>query len=209
MTDLHALLRLRHLSRLFLTGLVALLPIALTLAILYWLGTTAEALLGGLMPDAYYYPGMGLLLGVVLVVLVGLSIQYWAIREFLIWGENLMARLPIVKIVYGSVRDFMDFFAALRTREDFNQVVGIRLGEMRIIGFVTRADLAGMPAALGSRDQIVVYIPLSYQIGGLTVILPRSAVEPLNMSLQDAMRFVLTAGVSKPGAAAGGNSLPK
>ncbi len=202
MTDLHALLRIRHLSRLFLTGLVALLPIGVTLAILYWLGATAEALLGGLMPDAYYYPGMGLLLGLILVVLVGLSIQYWAIREFLIWGENLIARLPIVKIVYGSVRDFMDFFTALRTREDFNQVVSITLGDMRIIGFVTRADLVGMPTALGNSDQIVVYIPLSYQIGGLTVILPRSAVQPLNMSLQDAMRFVVTAGVSKPGPAA-------
>ncbi len=209
MTDLHALLRIRHLSRLFLTGLVALLPIGVTLAILYWLGATAEALLGGLMPDAYYYPGMGLLLGLILVVLVGLSIQYWAIREFLIWGENLIARLPVVKIVYGSVRDFMDFFTALRTREDFDQVVSITLGDMRIIGFVTRPDLVGMPTALGSSDQIIVYIPLSYQIGGLTVILPRSAVQPLNMSLQDAMRFVVTAGVSKPGPAANPKPPPK
>jgi uncharacterized membrane protein len=209
MTNLHALLWIRHLGRLFLTGLVALLPIGVTLAIFYWLGASAEALLGGLMPDAYYYPGMGLLLGVILVILVGLSIQYWAIREFLIWGENLMARLPIVKIVYGSVRDFMDFFTALRTREDFNQVVSITLGDMRIIGFVTRPDLIGMPAALGGADQIVVYIPLSYQIGGLTVILPRSAVEPLNISLQDAMRFVVTAGVSKPAATASDKPLPK
>lgn len=201
MTDLHALLRLRHLSRLFLTGLVALLPIGITLAILYWLGATAEALLGGLMPDAYYYPGMGLLLGVVLVILVGLSIQYWAIRELLVWGENLMARLPFVKIVYGSVRDFMDFFTTLRSREEFSQVVSIALGDLRILGFVTRRDPAGLPAALARPDHIVVYIPLAYQIGGLTVILPRSAVEPVPMSLQDAMRFVITAGVSKPGSA--------
>ncbi len=209
MTDLHGLLRIRHLSRLFLTGLVALLPIGVTLAILYWLGATAEALLGGLMPDAYYYPGMGLLLGVILVMLVGLSIQYWAIRELLIWGENLMARVPFVKIVYGSVRDFMDFFTTLRSREDFSQVVSITLGDMRIIGFVTRRDLAGMPATLGTPDRIVVYIPLAYQIGGLTVILPKSAVEPVNMSLQDAMRFVVTAGVSKPGAAPSGGPGPK
>lgn len=199
--DVRALLWVRYLSRLFLTGLVALLPIGVTLAILYWLGATAEALLGGLMPDAYYYPGMGLLLGVILIMLVGLSIQYWAIRELLIWGENLMARLPFVKIVYGSVRDFMDFFTTLRGREDFSQVVSITLGDMRIVGFVTRRDLAGMPASLGGSDQIVVYIPLAYQIGGLTVILPRSAVEPVNMSLQDAMRFVVTAGVSRPGTA--------
>ena len=65
-----------------------------------------------------------------------------------------------------------------------------------MIGFVTRSDFSSLPAGIGEEGEIAVYLPLSYQIGGYTVIVPRSAVKPVNMSTHRAMGFVVTGGMT-------------
>jgi uncharacterized membrane protein len=68
---------------------------------------------------------------------------------------------------------------------------------MRLVGFVTRENTTELPHARDTGDEIVgVYLPMSYQIGGYTLFVPRSAIERMDMSVEDAMRFVLTAGMS-------------
>jgi len=77
--------------------------------------------------------------------------------------------------------------------------VAVRVSEnIRLIGFVTSEDFSGLPQASKAADKstVGVYLPMSYQIGGYTVYLPKSQVDPLDMSIEDAMRFTLTAGVS-------------
>ena len=77
----------RRASRVFLRGLVVILPIAITLAMVYWLVVSAEALLGGMvrlvLPDRYYRTGLGVLLGIVLVFIAGLTINGWVTRSLL------------------------------------------------------------------------------------------------------------------------------
>jgi uncharacterized membrane protein len=68
--------------------------------------------------------------------------------------------------------------------------------EYRLVGFVTREDFTGLPPNLGSHETIAVYLPMSYQIGGYTLMLPRGSIEALDLSPEDAMRYTLTAGVS-------------
>jgi uncharacterized membrane protein len=99
--------------------------------------------------------------------------------------------------VYLSIRDLLDYFSSEK-QKDFDQVVAIQWGEsgMQVIGLVTQADMARMPAGFDQQDHLLVYIPMSYGIGGFAVLVPRSATRPLNMSMEDAMRFALTAGVT-------------
>jgi uncharacterized membrane protein len=66
-----------------------------------------------------------------------------------------------------------------------------------VLGFVTREDFGTMPVGLGGPDVVAVYLPMSYQIGGYTVLLPRRLVEPVDMSVEDALRFTVTAGMSQ------------
>ena len=82
--------------------------------------------------------------------------------------------------------------------KEFEQVVAVSIGNqgMKVIGFVTQAVSARLPEGLQDEESILVYLPLSYMIGGYTVLLPRSAVQPLDMSMEEAMRFTLTAGVT-------------
>jgi uncharacterized membrane protein len=81
----------------------------------------------------------------------------------------------------------------------------VRLGgtDLRVMGFVTRSDLAGLPAGISEPGMIAVYMPMSYQIGGYTALVPRASVQAVDMTLEEAMRFILTAGVSVPAVAKG------
>jgi len=192
----------RRISRIFLRGLAVILPIAITLAIVYWLVVTAETLLGGIvrlvLPDRYYWTGLGVLLGIVIILLAGLTVNVWFTRALLGRAEALMERIPIVKSVYGTMRDLAAFLSGGKSKERFQKVVMVSINEeMRLIGFLTREDFTDLPTEIAATDDTVaVYLPMSYQIGGFTVYMPRSKVELIDMSIEDAMRFTLTAGMS-------------
>ncbi|HEX6008410.1 MAG TPA: DUF502 domain-containing protein [Burkholderiales bacterium] len=194
----------RRISRIFLRGLVVILPIVITLALVYWLVVSTEALLGGIvklvLPDKYYTSGLGVLLGLILIFVAGLTINVWVTRMLIGWAEALMERIPIVKSIYGAVRDLAEFLSGARSGQRFHKVVVVTIGEnMRLMGFVTREDFSDQPAHIGATsDTIAVYLPMSYQIGGFTVFLPRSSVQPIDMTIEDAMRYTLTAGMSGP-----------
>ena len=190
---------LRFFSKNMLTGLVTILPIALTAYILYWLAVTAETALGGLLravlPDHFYRPGMGLVAGVVVIFCIGLLMHAYVVQRLFGLVEQLVFRVPLIKSLYRGIRDFLDYFSP-RTDQEFDQVVALTLGDMQLIGFVTQSDIERMPADFRADDSVLVYIPLSYMIGGYTVLIPRSSVRPVDMSIEDAMRFTLTAGIA-------------
>lgn len=191
-----------RIGRIMFRGLAAVLPAVLTLYILYWLVWSAENVLGGIMkfvlPSGWYLPGMGLLAGVAVVFLMGVSLNALLVRHLLGWSESLMNRIPVVKTLYGSVKDFIGFFSQAR-EEKFNQVVTVELElggtPMRLLGFVTRTEFGDLPPGIGTEGEVAVYLPLSYQIGGFTAIVPRSAVRPVNISMHRAMGFAVTGGM--------------
>ncbi|HEX4895223.1 MAG TPA: DUF502 domain-containing protein [Solimonas sp.] len=192
----------RKLTGTFFTGLLAVLPILVTLALVMWLMRTAESVLGGLLdillPGSLYLPGMGLLLAIVLIFLVGLGMQGLFVRQFLNWIEDALNRIPLVKTVYGAVRDLTGLMSNKNGRR-FSAVVMVQLPNlpMRLVGFVTVEDLKAAGLACED-DEVAVYLPMSYQIGGYTLLLPRRYLTPLDMGFEEAMRFVITAGLSRP-----------
>lgn len=199
---------MKRLGKIMFQGLVAILPAILTIYILFWLVRMAESMLGGvfkvLLPEGWYIPGMGLLGGLAIIFLVGLALNAILVRSLFGLSERLMNRIPLVKILYGSLKDFVGFFAAKRDSR-FNQVVTIDLEvggkPMRMLGLVTRSDFSDLPPGIGDEGEIAVYLPMSYQIGGFTVIVPRSAVKSVEMSTHRAMGFILTGGMTvDPGA---------
>jgi len=196
---------MNHITRTFFTGLAVTLPVVATLYLLYWATLTTEHALDGLLrfvlPQAVYVPGLGLALGVVLVFLVGLLMRTWVARKIFSWTEKLIYRVPLVKTVYGALRDFTEFLSRPQ-KQGAQQVVLVRLGgtDLRVMGFVTRDDLAGLPPGMSEPGMIMVYMPMSYQVGGYTALVPRASVQPVDMSFEEAMRFTLTAGLSVPAA---------
>ncbi len=191
----------KSINKNILTGLITLVPVILTFYLLYWFVLTTESFLGNVIrsstSEAFYRPGMGVIAGLVVAFFVGLLMQTIIAQQLLSGVERILKRLPIVKSVYLSIRDLLDYFSSEK-KKDFDQVVAISWGDtgMQIIGLVTQADMTQMPVGFDQKDHLLVYIPMSYGIGGFAVLVPRSATRALDMSMEDAMRFALTAGVT-------------
>ena len=187
---------MKWIGRTFARGLLAVLPIAVTVAVLWWLGSMAEGALGELLrlalPEEYYRPGFGIVAGLVVVFLVGLLMHAWLVQQAIRLFENLLERLPLVKTIYGAIRDFAAFFRDDDDGKKLGRPVLLELGGAQLIGFVTRDDAT----ALGLEGHVIVYLPMGYQIGGYTVAVPADAVRSVgDLNTQEAMRFALTAGI--------------
>lgn len=188
---------MKSLGRTFVRGLLAVLPVALTAWVLWWLGSLLERTLGSLLklvlPDEYYRPGFGLLAGAILIFLVGLLTHAWLVRQVIGFLERRIVRLPVIKSIYGTFRDFATFFRQEDQGDGLGRPVLLELNGMQLIGFVTSDDAK----SLGKPGQLVVYLPLGYQIGGYTLVVPPDAVSPIaGLSTQEAMRYAMTAGIT-------------
>lgn len=192
---------MKFISKNILAGLVAILPIVLTLYLLYWFAVTAETALGRMirlfLPESMYWPGMGLVAALLVMFLLGLLMHAYVFRRLFSRGERLLYHMPLIKTVYRAIRDFFDYFSP-SSKKEFEQVVAVNIGDtgMQVIGFVTQAVPERLPEDFRGEESVLVYLPLSYMIGGYTVLIPRSAVRPLDMNMEEAMRFTLTAGVT-------------
>ena len=189
-----------HITTTFLRGLSAVLPAALTVWIVVWLAQSTEALLRPfflfLLPEQYYLPGLGFVLGVAIIYAIGILVQSFVINR--IWEAilRLFEGVPLVKTVYSALSDFLDFFS--HRPSEGSSVVSVDLfdNDTRLIGFVTDKKPTALVEA-GQETQVAVYLPLSYQIGGFTLLVPQSRLTPLEIGVEEAMRLVLTAGIQR------------
>ena len=181
-----------------LTGFITLLPVVLTIYMLFWLAVSSEQIMGGalrwLLPNAFYFPGLGMIAGVVVVFFVGLLMKAIFIRQLFAFGEQILYRLPLIKTIYRVMRDLFDFFSP--KKEGFGQVVIVIFNDMEMIGFITQEETDRLPEAFRNPDSALVYIPMSYMVGGFTLMVPRKNIKPCKMGMDEAMRFVLTAGIT-------------
>jgi uncharacterized membrane protein len=190
---------MRFVTATFLRGLAVILPVGLTLYVLWWIGTTGEQVIGGLLKKLLgvdnYPAGTGLLLGFGVVLTIGLLTRAFLVRRVIALGERILQKMPLVKTIYGPLKDMVALFAQDEKRE-LGQVVLVRVGDTEIdmLGFVTRESLTGITKDEGDRDRICVYLPMSYQLGGFLVMVPRSRVRSLDMSAEQGLRLAITAG---------------
>lgn len=187
---------MKFLGTAFLHGLATLLPVALTVYLVYLMAVTSEDVMGGLLrlviPPEMYWPGLGVVFTVIAITALGLLVRIRLLGFMFNLSDALLSRIPLVKTVYSTIRDLMSFVAATQDKGDTGQPVLVRLFDgVELVGLVTDAN-----PALGDRDnRSLVYLPMSYQLGGYTLSLDKDRLEPLSMSMEDAMRFVVTAGV--------------
>jgi uncharacterized membrane protein len=191
---------MKPISNTFFKGLIAIIPLILTLYLLFWLAGTAELVLGGIFkfffPDSWYIKGLGVLLGLPVVYFFGGFLGSQTFRRLFNVFEELVIQIPFVKGIYTTIRDFSSLFSN-ENKGKFKQVVLVNVppGNGQQIGFITVSDFEEVLHTFIADDQIAVYLPFSYQMGGATVILSRENVVEIDMSVEDAMRFIATAGV--------------
>jgi len=190
------------LGKLFLKGLAVVIPISLTMAILWWLAREAEQILGGLLqsflPEGWYIPGMGVISAVAITILVGLLTHVILFQKLFAIGDTLLNRLPLVKTIYSALKDFIGYLSP-DSQMALSKVVLVKVPgqEFEQLGFVMREDFSRLPLPLTVDEPIAVYLPMSYQIGGYTLFLPRSCLTPVDLSFEEGMKLVITGAISR------------
>lgn len=171
----------------FVRGCLATVPVAATIYILYWIVSAVDDLLG--MP----LPGLGLILVVSFTTLVGFAISNVVGRRAFQLTDRILARLPLVKLLYTSIRDLIGAFMGQKRK--FGRPVAVRPfpgSEVRMLGFMTRDTLA----ALQLPGHVAVYFPQAYNVAGQLVAVPQELIEPLAVPSSELITFLVSGGAS-------------
>jgi uncharacterized membrane protein len=154
------------------------------------------------LPEGWYIPGMGVISAVAMTILIGLLTHVILFQKLFAIGDAILHRLPLVKTIYSALKDFIDYLSP-DSKVAMSKVVLVRIPgqDFEQLGFVTREDFSRLPMKLSVEEPIAVYLPMSYQIGGYTLFLPRECLTPVDMSFEEGMKLVLTGAVSREKAA--------
>jgi uncharacterized membrane protein len=191
--------RHHHLGRIFLTGLLTLIPAVATIYFMVWLIGAVDRIFGKplrwLLPHETYVAGMGIVLAVAIVFGVGVLMHGVLFRQLFRMAEQAMLSMPLVRSIYAALKDLLGLFG--QHKDSALQVVAVTFPgtSWKLLGFVTRQEFTDIAEGVGTPAEVAVYFPMSYQVGGYTLIVPRESVRPVAMSREDAMKFILTAGL--------------
>lgn len=200
---------MQKLRSIFFRGLITFLPIAVTIYILYAGVLIVDNLLGGairlILPETYI-PGLGFLLTIVIIFILGLLLNSLVIGGFWNSIERRLQAIPLVKAVYGPLRDLMNLFSNKGQRE-MKSVVLVDMGGtgIKALGLVTRESFRDLSTLKEQTEgRVAVYIPWSYGVGGLTFLVPKTQVHPVDLPVDRALSLAVTAWVKaheeEPGA---------
>jgi uncharacterized membrane protein len=193
------------LRRYMVAGVLVWLPILATIWVVsFMLHIMDRTLL--LLPVAYRpqalvgfaLPGAGLVLALAIVLLTGLLVTNLIGRRLIVWGEDLLNRIPVVRTVYGGVKSFAE--SVLSQSNSFRKVVMIEYPRAGVwsIGFLTSEDVPEVSERLGE-PHVAVYLSAALNAtAGYLVIVPRRQVVELEMSVDEAMKMIITCGVVVP-----------
>lgn len=177
----------KRLIRYFLRGCLVTAPLGLTLYIVWVVLSWIDRLL------PFGIPGLGLVVTVGLITLVGVLTSNVVGRSFVELADWQLRRLPLVKLVYTSIKDLVSAFVGDKRRFDVPVSVAIVPGsDVRMLGFVTRQGMA----RFGQPDSVAVYFPQSYNFAGCLAIVPRDRVDVLDLPSSEVMTFIVSGGIS-------------
>jgi len=138
--------------------------------------------------------GIGLVAVFILITFIGILGSTVFLQPLLLLFEELLERTPIVKDIYGSVKDL--FGAFIGNKAKFKKPVTVEMGKgtgIFRVGFMTQEDLS----EIDIKDKVAVYLPLSYSFAGNLVLVNREQVEPIvGISASDTMKFILSGGIT-------------
>ena len=204
--QLRAKVTIKRLVQFFFQGLIVLTPIAVTiwvvLGLFQWVDGFLPNLINTLFPSLLdkkldgsldKIPGLGFVVVVFLVLLVGWLSSLFVVGRLVSIFDTVLERTPGIKIIYSSVKDFLEAFAGNKKKFDKPVLVNVDVSGVWRIGFITQPT----NTEFGLPDHVTVYVPHSYAISGITYIIPKTNIKLLdNVSASDAMKYAVSGGVT-------------
>jgi len=180
-------------------GTLVVVPLAGAVFLIVWIVASVDSALnltGLFLEDEtghpLYIPGIGILTVILFLVVAGIVFTNFVTDPIKHWLNNQINRIPLLNTLYSSIKDFTEAFVG--DAKKFNVPVLVKVNEIGVskIGFLTQSDLSKIKL----RDEVVVYFPYSYSFAGQVVVVKSSLVTKLDMSATDAMKLVVSGGVS-------------
>ena len=178
----------------FLRGLLFIFPIFATfyvvVQLINWIDNSFSSLFDQWLP--INIPGLGVITALIVITLLGFIVSRAISRPLFTYFEQLLARIPLVKIIYTALKDFIEAFVG--DKKKFNRPVIVTLTDgVDRLGFITEPDLS----FLGLPDRVAVYCPHSYNFSGNLFLVDPVRISPVNINPSDAMKFAVSAGVTQ------------
>jgi uncharacterized membrane protein len=197
---------LGFLAQLFFQGVVVLAPIGVTVwvvvSLFNWVDNFLPNLLNVLFPLQFAevngqipkVTGLGFLVALLLVLIVGWLSSLFFVERLVSIFDKVLEKTPGIKIIYSSVKDFLEAFAGNKKKFDQPILVNVDATDVWRIGFITQND----SAHFGLANFVTVYVPHSYAISGITYIVPPTRIKklPKGLGAAEAMKYVVSGGVT-------------
>lgn len=187
---------MKHLNQIFFKGLIVVLPITLTFYLLIWASYNIESLFGSgiryLLGQELYIPGLGIVLTLAFIFLVGLLVNNYVTGRFFAWLTQSLEKIPLIKVIYNPLKDLMALIPGRSNEKSRPQrVVLVQMEQMgvEVLGLVTREDLD----EIKDDSKVSVYVPFSYMLGGVTMIVPKNKVKKVDIPVDQALKLSVTA----------------
>ncbi|HAH38262.1 Uncharacterized membrane protein [Algoriphagus ornithinivorans] len=173
----------------FLRGLLFITPLAVTIYVIY----AIFVFLDNLIPVPI--PGIGILMVLGLITFIGYLASLFFTKPFFEWFERGVFKIPLVNLLYTSIKDLMGAFVG--DKKKFSSPVIVQISDtLSRLGFITQEDMS----EIGEPDLIAVYFPHSYNVSGNVFLVPKDKVKPLHgVKSSDVMKFMVSGGVSNLG----------
>lgn len=190
----------RHFTQTFLKGVLLLLPLFISFYFLIWLANSIDGLFKELFTsfsgvEAPY--GLGLILGVTIIFLVGLSSEFFIAQFLSDTLQKIIVKIPLIGSIFQSLKNLADYANPTNKKiRGKTAIVTLSDKNIKAVGFVMRTST---PTQLQSPNHIAVYLPFSYMIGGITVFIEKEYVQEVDMSFEEAAQNIITGWVKLEG----------
>ena len=187
---------MKRLGSYFIQGLLLIAPLAAIIYIVYFLFQFTDGLLSTYLEKFFQLkvPGLGILIIICLLVLLGIISETIVAKPIKYLIKGILEKTPFLRLIYTSVKDL--FSAFVGKEKKFHRPVIVLVDEKNDLwrmGFVTNEKMGEM----GLVDKVAVYFPFSYNISGILYVVPANRIKPLNISPAEAMKFIISGGVSE------------
>lgn len=187
---------MKRIGSYLLQGILLIAPLAATVYIVYFLFQFTDGLLSVYL-EKYFelkVPGLGILIILCMLIVLGILGESFFARPVKYLIKRILLKTPILRLIYTSVKDL--FSAFVGKEKKFDKPVFVLIDEKNDIwrmGFLTNDNMG----ELGMEGKVAVYFPFSYNISGILYVVPGNRIKPLNISPAEAMKFIISGGVSE------------
>ena len=177
---------MRTLTRSFAQGLLVLAPVAITIWVVVFTITTLDRWLNTSIP------GLGIVVAAAGITLIGYLTGNVVGNRLVFWLESGMRRVPLIRILYNSLRDLFGAFVGGKRKFDKPVAVEINRYGLKVLGFLTSEQFDDPQLA----GHVSVYLPESYNFAGNLIVVPADRVHPLDADGAEFMAFIVSGGVT-------------